>query len=40
MIMGTQYRTSMEDEGVSNVDIILDNIKLQRVDNTVSWSDN
>ena len=26
--------TSMEDEGVSNVDIILDNTKLQRVDNT------
>ena len=24
----------MEDEGVSNVDIILDNTKLQRVDNT------
>ena len=34
MIMGTQYMTSMEDEGVSNVDIILDNTKLQRVDNT------
>ena len=32
--MGTQYMTSMEDEGVSNVDIILDNTKLQRVDNT------
>ena len=34
MIMGTQYMTSMEDEGVSNVDIILDNTKFQRVDNT------
>ena len=34
MIMGTQYMTSMEDDGVSNVDIILDNTKLQRVDNT------
>ena len=34
MIMGTQYMTSMEDEGVSNVYIILDNTKLQRVDNT------
>ena len=34
MIMGTQFMTSMEDEGVSNVDIILDNTKLQRVDNT------
>ena len=32
--MGTQYKTSMEDEGVSTVDIILDNTKLQRVDNT------
>ena len=32
--MGTQYMTSMEDDGVSNVDIILDNTKLQRVDNT------
>ena len=32
--MGTQYMTSMEDEGVSNVDIILVNTKLQRVDNT------
>ena len=32
--MGTQYMTSMEDEGVSNADIILDNTKLQRVDNT------
>ena len=30
----SQYMTSMEDEGVSNVDIILDNTKLQRVDNT------
>ena len=34
IIMGTQYMTSMEDEGVSNVYIILDNTKLQRVDNT------
>ena len=34
MIMGTQYMTSMEDEGGSNVDIILYNTKLQRVDNT------
>ena len=34
MIMGTQYMTSMEDEGVSNEDIILDNTKLQRVDST------
>ena len=32
--MGTHYMTSMEDEGVSNVDIILDNTKLLRVDNT------
>ena len=34
MIMGTHYMTSMEDEGVRYVDIILDNTKLQRVDNT------
>ena len=32
--MGTQYMTSMEDEGVSNEDIILDNTKLQKVDST------
>ena len=34
MIMGTQYMTSMEDQSVSNVDIILDKTKLKRVDKT------
>ena len=32
MIMGTQHMTSMEDQSVSNVDIILDKTKLKRVD--------
>ena len=41
MIMGTQHMTSMEDQSVSNVDIILDKTKLERVDKTkFSWSDN
>ena len=34
MIMGTQHMTSMEDQSVSNVDIILDKTKLKRVDKT------
>ena len=34
MIMGTQHMTSMEDQSVSNVDIILDETKLKRVDKT------
>ena len=34
MIMGTQQMTSMEDQSVSNVDIILDKTKLKRVDKT------
>ena len=34
MIMGTQHMTSMEDQSVSNVDIILDETKLKSVDKT------
>ena len=34
MIMGTQHMTSMEDQSVSNIDIILDKTKLKRVDKT------
>ena len=34
MIMGTQHMTSMEDQSVSNVDIILDKTKLKGVDKT------
>ena len=34
MIMGAQHMTSMEDQSVSNVDIILDKTKLKRVDKT------
>ena len=34
MIMGTQHMTSMEDQRVSNVDIIWDKTKLKRVDKT------
>ena len=33
-IMGTQHRIPMEDQSVSNVDIILDKTKLKRVDKT------
>ena len=34
MIMGTQHMTSIEDQSVSNIDIILDKTKLKRVDKT------
>ena len=34
MIIGTQHMTSMEDQSVSNVDIILDETKLKSVDKT------
>ena len=32
--MGTQHMTFMEDQSVSNVHIILDKTKMQRVDKT------